>query len=434
MTEPNELLRQARERLPSRQAPGESLTRQEVAELVNQWIYERYEKTVELDANYIGKLERGLIRWPQALYRQALQTVLHVENDRQLGFSGRRRRSPAVLATDADRRQAIGLAGTVATLPWLDLYAPIEPTPVPAKVTTADIAQIRVAAQTFVGWSRTYGGGLAREAVFAQLRWSAQLLHADCPEPLRPELFGAISEFGCVAAFMAFDAFAHTDAARAFRFSLRCAEESENWHLRASALSKMARQAVWCGQPDDGLTFVETALVRSDRLTATERACLHTLRARALAKLGHVQECLSAVGAADDAFAHARPADDPAWVGFYDHAQHQGDTAHALYDLSIRGRPTQAAPRLAYAVAHHGAEYARSRTISRTKLATLLMATGDPRHAAAIGQQALDGVSSLRSQRAITDVRELQRYAGRHPHLVEAADLRDRITETLGPE
>jgi hypothetical protein len=253
VTVPNELLRQARERLPSRQVPGESLSRQEVAELVNQWIYERHEKTVELDANYIGKLERGLIHWPQALYREALRAVLRVENDAQLGFSGRRRRSPGAPAADVERRQALTLAGTVATLPWLDLFAPIEPTPVPAKVTKADIAQVRLATETFLSWDNTYGGGLAREAVFAQLRWSSQLLHADCPEPLRPELFGAISEFGGVAAFMAFDAFAHTDAARTFRFSLRCAEESGNWHLRASVLSMMARQAVWCGQPDDGL-------------------------------------------------------------------------------------------------------------------------------------------------------------------------------------
>jgi hypothetical protein len=433
VTDPNELLRQARERLPSRQVPGESLSRQEVAELVNQWIYEHHEKTVELDANYIGKLERGLIHWPQALYRDALRAVLRVETDAQLGFSGRRRRTPGALAADVDRRQALALAGTVATLPWLDLYAPIEPTPVPAKVTKNDIAQVRVATETFLSWDNTYGGGLAREAVFAQLRWSAQLLHADCPEPLRPDLFGAISEFGGVAAFMAFDAFAHTDATRTFGLSLRCAEESGNWHLRASVLSMMARQAVWCGQPDDGLTYVETALVRSDRLTATERACLHTLRARALAKLGRAQECLTAVGAADEAFSHTKPGEDPTWVSFYDHAQHQGDTAHALFDVSIRGRKTQAAPRLAYSVAHHEAEYARSRTISRTKLASLLMVTGDPRHAAAIGQQALDGIGSLHSKRALTDVRELQHYAGRHPHVAEAVDLRDRITETLGP-
>jgi hypothetical protein len=86
---------------------------------------------------------------------------------------------------------------------------------------------------------------------------------------------------------------------------------------------------------------------------------------------------------------------------YYDSAQHHGDTGHALFDLSIQGRRTQAAQRLAYSVAHHTDAYARSRAISRTKLASLLMATGDPRQAAMIGQKAFDSAGSLRSRRAL---------------------------------
>lgn len=32
------------------------------------------------------------------------------------------------------------------------------------------------------GWDVRYGGGLMREAVTAQLRYCAELLHAQCPE------------------------------------------------------------------------------------------------------------------------------------------------------------------------------------------------------------------------------------------------------------
>jgi len=430
VAEPNERLRQARERLPSRQTPGECLSRQEVAELANEWLYQATGMVVELDANYIGKLERGVIRWPHRRYRDALRAVLRADTDAQLGFHGRRRQPAAV--TEVDRQQFFRLSGTVLALPWLDLFSPTTPTPVPAKVDRTEIEQIRSAALVFSGWDNSHGGGLAREAVFAQLRWSAQLLHADCPTPLRADLFAAVAHLASVAGFMAFDAYAHDDARRVFRFGLESAEQSGNWQLRARLLNMMARQAIWCGHPDNGLTQVETALVRSDRLTATERAALHTLRARALAKLHRVQDTFAAVGAADDAFAHARPSLDPPWMAFYDHAQHHGDTGHALFDLSIAGRRTQAAQRLAYSVAHHGVAYARSRAMSRTKLASLLMVTGDPRQASAIGNQALDSAGNLRSRRAVDDLWELHRYAGRHESIAEVRQLRERVTETLG--
>jgi hypothetical protein len=234
-----------------------------------------------------------------------------------------------------------------------------------------------------------------------------------------------------VAAFMAFDAYAHDDARRTFRFGLACAEQAGNWHLRAGILADMARQAVWCGSADDGLTFVETALVRSDRLTATERAALNTMRARALAKLLRTQDALAAVGAADEAFGSSRPAEDPPWMAYYDHAQHHGDTGHALFDLSIAGTRTEAGQRLAYSVAHHGEEFARSRAMSRTKLASLLMAVGDPRKAALVGHKALDEAASLRSRRAADDLRELYGFTGRHPSIPDVKALRDRLSETL---
>src|SRR5690348_17596057 len=100
MSQANELFRKARMRSPSRQVPGESLSRQEVAELANAWLFEQTGKLVELDANYIGKLERGVIRWPTKLYRDAFRAVLGIETDAQLGFHGRRRVSATVPEVD----------------------------------------------------------------------------------------------------------------------------------------------------------------------------------------------------------------------------------------------------------------------------------------------------------------------------------------------
>jgi hypothetical protein len=437
--QPNEQLRYAREQIPSRRVPGECLSRQDVAEFVNTWIHDTTGRRVELDENYIGKLERGVIRWPNKLYRQAIRTVLHANNDAQLGFYAPHRQMATV--TEVDRQQFLRLSATVMALPWLELLTPPTPTPIPGKIGLTEIEHIRSTTAAFRSWDNTHGGGLAREAVFAQLRWSAQLLHSDCPEELRPQLFTAVAHLGSVAGYMSFDAFAHDDARRAFHFSLACAEQGGNWQLRALILSYMTRQAALCGQPDDGLTYIETALVRCERLTATERASLHATKARALAKLGRVQETLAAVGMADDEFTRANRADDPLWINFYDHTSHQGNTGEALFDISIDGRKTQSAQRLAYSVAHRASTakppeipYTRGRALSQAKLASLLMATGDPRQAAAIGQQAVNAAGHLRSRRATEYLRELHRLAGRQTAIPEAVELRDRITETLAAD
>ncbi|WP_443063456.1 hypothetical protein [Streptomyces sp. NBC_00461] len=79
----------------------------------------------------------------------------------------------------------------------------------------------------------------------------------------------------------------------------------------------------------------------------------NSARARAFGKMQDVQGKLTAVGAADDAFARSNPAEDPAWMHYYDDAQHHGDTAHALFDLSIHADqdPRRAAQGFATAVA-----------------------------------------------------------------------------------
>ncbi|MFZ2119156.1 MAG: XRE family transcriptional regulator [Pseudonocardiaceae bacterium] len=434
MGELSDHLRRARERVESPNATGESLSRQELAELVNAWVYEHTTppRVIGTDANYVGQLERGKIRWPQDADRRAgFRAVLGATSDAELGF--RRPRRARSTVADVDRQQFIraALGATVATsgsFAFADLIAPTQPTPVPLVVGYSEVVEVRNAARAFYSWDARYGGGVVREAVVAQLRYCVELLNARCSDRVRTDLFSAVGYLAHVTGFMAFDAYAHDDARRMFRFSLQCAEESGDWHLRAKVLSSMARQAIWCGDPDTGLTFTEFAMVRADRLTATERAMLHTGRARALAKLGRIQETASVVGAADEEFSHARPANDPDHMRYYDAAQHAGDTGHALWDVAVLGHfTTEAHHRLRAAVTGHGERFARARTMSQIKLASLVMATGDPCEAATVGGRALEAVSTIRSRRAADDTRDLRRFAEPYTQLTGVAELIHRI-------
>ncbi|MGW1433533.1 XRE family transcriptional regulator [Streptomyces sp. NPDC002431] len=333
------------------------------------------------------------------------------------------------------RRSFLGIGGlaAIAPLSFTDAFAPAELS-LPSHVNPSHVDQVLAVANALSGMDNELGGGgVVRDVAARAMQWSAGLLQAQFPEHLRTDLFAAVSRLGIVVGASAFDAYHHDEATKTFRFAADCAEEAGDWHLRAKTYSFLARQAVWIGAPDDGLTYAEKGLVRSDRLTATEQAMLHTARARAFGKMGNVRDTMAAVGAADEAFTRARPAEDPSWMAYYDEAQLNGDTAHALFDLAILAGqdPGRAARRFDTAVKGHTDAYKRSRAISRTKLASLLMAKGDPRKAAALGHDALNEVGRLTSLRAADDLRQLGRFASKHRTVQEASALRDRIAATV---
>ncbi|MFG1820629.1 hypothetical protein ACGFIF_43200, partial [Kribbella sp. NPDC049174] len=62
------------------------MSRAELAEAVAAWLWDTTQTDCGLDAHYIAKLERGVVRWPRQAYREGLREVLEVESDRELGF------------------------------------------------------------------------------------------------------------------------------------------------------------------------------------------------------------------------------------------------------------------------------------------------------------------------------------------------------------
>ncbi|MBP2477634.1 hypothetical protein JOF53_006506 [Crossiella equi] len=446
MPEPNEDLTRARNRIKSPNGTGGRLTRKELAELVNTWVAKRDPRAVPIDHKYIGKLEQGVIRWPRDVFRrEALRTILRVAEDTDLGFYPPAQ-SRTVEAVDRQQflRHAVGVA-TGATLGQStaagpDLPTPSTPivgelvqslahTPVPRRIGADDVERIRMQATVFSNMDAAYGSLLIREAVNAQMTYAIALLDAHCEPDIKSRMLSAVGYLAHTFAFSAFDRYDHDYARELFGFACGYAEQAGDWHLRAKVLSSMARQAIWCGDLESGLTFAELGLVRADRLTATERAMLHTARARALAKLRRAQDAAAAVGAADEEFSKARPHNDPPWMAYYDAAQHAGDTGHALYDTAVLGGlfVGEARHRLAQAAVAHDEGHARSRAISQTKLASLTMATGDPVEAAAIGHQAVIWSGTVRSQRAADDLRELRRLALPYARKEPVRELQSQI-------
>jgi hypothetical protein len=109
---PNLALRRARLRLASPHIPGRRLSRQELAEAVNAHVFAKFGRRIHLDGSYIGKLERGTIRWPRADCRNSLRNVLGAATDAEIGFySVRRNQSDeAFIASDPVMLRQLGAA------------------------------------------------------------------------------------------------------------------------------------------------------------------------------------------------------------------------------------------------------------------------------------------------------------------------------------
>lgn len=95
----NELLRTLRHK--------KQLTQAQLAELVRASVAGATGKRCDVDANWISRLERGTISWPNRDYRSALRKVLGVETDADLGLCPRSLQRPPPAAAQAEPREPV---------------------------------------------------------------------------------------------------------------------------------------------------------------------------------------------------------------------------------------------------------------------------------------------------------------------------------------
>ncbi|WP_233345893.1 XRE family transcriptional regulator [Saccharomonospora iraqiensis] len=244
-------------------------------------------------------------------------------------------------------------------------------TPLPTRLGWTEVEHVRPTTRAVAMSENLFGGGLSCEAAAAQLRWAGQLLEVQAPRDVHRCVTEAVGNLASVVAFSAFDIANYSAADRCFEFALWCADESGSWALRANTLAEMTRKAAYLGNVDDALELIEFAQVRSDLLTATARAMLTTIQARLLALTGRYAEAQADVDRVDAHFADHDPDADPPWLCYYDAAEHQGSTGKALIPIAQAcGNPELAAGRLTAAVELQAADYPRSRTFSRVRLAS----------------------------------------------------------------
>lgn len=392
---------------------------------------------------YVSLAERPGKGLPSATLVRAIDAALDANGDLiALGDQAReeQRAMREVVTNSANSAVAWGLSRLSMADPGLDmdpaqyLDHTVAPTPVPQQLGWIDVENVRLAVRAAAAAENMFGGGLSCESALAQLRWAGKLLGVRATNDVRRAMVEAIGNLSSVAAFSAFDIADYVATDRCFRFALWCASESESWALRANTLAEMARKAAYLGHYDDALSLIEFAQGRADRVTATTRAMLWTVRAQLLALIGRHADAMADVERADEYFHHSDPAKDPPWISYYTFAEHQGSTGKALLPVARAERRAELArSRLGEAIDAHGEEFPRSRAFSQVRLATLEMSVGDPAEAARIGRDALEQACGLRSRRLTKELDVLAETARAHTGQADVADLYRDLTRRPTP-
>ncbi|MFB8002873.1 helix-turn-helix transcriptional regulator [Nocardia sp. NPDC056000] len=365
--------------------------------------------------------------------------------DSALGAAGTLVALRAQADSDRQTRQGIdtgSLDGSVEPGKTLtaNVFSPFDLEAVPARyapepwrtgiVTWSDVEQVREATRRAANTENLHGGGSANSIASQQLYSFAPLVRGKTAPETRRAMFEAVGNLSSVAAFAAFDIADFVTAEQHSRFALWCADSAGSWELRASVLADMARMSAYTSGADNALSLIELAQVRSDRLSATTRAMLSTLRAQFLAVLGRTDETLDEVARADDYFADSAPGENAPWMCYYDEAEHLGSTGKALIPVALaRNRKELAAPRIAQAIRRQSRSYPRSQTFSLTRLAMLTMRIGDPREAAGLGIQAVRQAKKLHSQRIRDELQALARASIKHLDIPEVNELYGVLTD-----
>jgi tetratricopeptide (TPR) repeat protein len=395
----NQLLRLARERTPSRQVPGEWLSRHEVAEAVNMWIYENTKKTTTLDANYLAKLERGVVRWPSAHYRADLRAVLGVATDAELGFYPPRRSGTT---TRAD----------------VPMPQPADPEPMDTAAHLNDIAQRY---ETLPSASLLAEAGQCHASITLLLRQAQS-------ERVRRELHAAATASAVLMSQLVWDVSQRRDydatvayCDEAIAHGRECGDAVAVVHaeLRKGFAALYGRAEI--RDPRTGLNFAQAAAEQSRGVSDAlyGLSLLHV--GEAYAMLGEHRQCERALSAAETAFGQI-DGDDPG-VSFYSPTQ-LSRLAGSCY--LFLGHPERAEPLLdATAKALHSRRKTRSLVLGNLALAYLRQRQLEA--ATATLHEAIDLLDDTRGGGGLTVVfgatREL--YPWRHEQAVH--DVQDRL-------
>jgi hypothetical protein len=396
------------------------LSRQELADAINAYLHEHGDQTGIVDAGYVGKVERGVIRWPNAAYRQAFRAVLGAGSDADLGFyvvRGLATPSPtgsagtaaggwasswvwtpavaqalqeaqqlwqveippgatAPVGVDPDRYADAddngageGEAVAAFVFRWLTAAEDRLP-PRPrggGRIGGGDVERVQAMGRVFKACDNAQGGARVLPATVVFLRTcAAPMLDAAADEPTTRRMWAAVALLTLDAGWMAYDSGHQRLARRYMCTALRLAHAAEDRLLEGRVLCALSHQALHLGQAPAAVALARAAQVDADGAPARVRAMWTAMEAMALATLGQARGCARALGRAETALGRAGGGEQlPEWVDF-DEGGLWGHAARCWREL---GRGGECERWAGQAVAACAVEHGRTRAQRRALVA-----------------------------------------------------------------
>lgn len=382
----NELLAAARMRTESSGSPGQPMTRHELAEAVNDHVFRTTGRAGAVDAQHIGRWERGVNQWPAQRHRAALRAILNVATDAELGFHRSRRTSVDQVDRKTFLKTTLG-AGAGAVLPP------------PAAPSGADLIDILSGTTSYYRrMESAVPSDRLSPAVDAHLKLATGIVH----DRLRTSAgYRMLSEIAGLAAWLAADRGDNATARRSYAAAIDHAERTHHPLLVSYMTASLGHFAVETGDTNPGLTLLQRAAAQLDtHAPDSAHAWLASLLAVAYAATGDRPRTLTALRRADRLTHRQRGEPQWPWVFTFDTAKAATYQATALGRLGdLRGART------AYTTASPALTAAKPRALAQVEHAHVLARTGDIAAGCALAVEALATGRAYGSERITSRIR-----------------------------
>ncbi|MCH7229917.1 helix-turn-helix domain-containing protein [Glycomyces sp. L485] len=208
-----------------------------------------------------------------------------------------------------------------------------------------------------------------------------------------------------LAAYNAVDLGADSAAQRHYHKALHIALRTGQRRHGAHLIASLAYLTMQCGHPRSAARLAQAALTGvGDRTTPVEGAVWWMIKARSHAKMQEREECVKALGRAEDQLTREPSGGEVELISYFGLADLADERAHCFFDL---GDFANARDEAAKALELLNLDRVRRRVIDSALHASGLTRTGDLEQAGMVARQAIGDSGTLRSFRASQALAEM---------------------------